>query len=155
MSLRDSLTEQTVATLPLPDPVETSSKALVRDAIVAMQEAGTGCIVITEHCRPIGVFTDRDLLTKVLGEGLSDETAIIDVMTREPATIGESESIASVIGLMHSGGFRHIPVVDASGHLKNVISVKRIVEYLVEHFPQAVFNLPPDPGQRQMAREGA
>jgi len=36
-----------------------------------------------------------------------------------------------------------------------VVSVKRIVEYLVEHFPSAVFNLPPDPAQRQLSREGA
>ena len=36
-----------------------------------------------------------------------------------------------------------------------VISVKRIVEYLVEHFTEAVFNLPPDPVQQQLSREGA
>lgn len=155
MSLRDSLTQQTVAALPLLEPLEIGPTSDVREAIALMQDHAQGCIIVTEHCRPIGVFTERDVLTKVLANDVSGSTPIVDVMTGDPQTVQEGDSVASVMGRMNAGGFRHIPVVDSAGHLKSVISIKRIVEYLVEHFPRLVFNLPPDPGQRQTAREGA
>jgi hypothetical protein len=48
-----------------------------------------------------------------------------------------------------------MPVVDATGRLSGMVSVKQVVEYLVEHFPAAVFNLPPHPTVKQTTREGA
>jgi CBS domain-containing protein len=46
---------------------------------------------------------------------------------------------------MHVGGYRHVPLVDEAGRPVGVISVKDIVSFLVELFPAAVLNLPPDP----------
>ena len=48
---------------------------------------------------------------------------------------------------MEDGGYRHLPVVDDSGRPVGVLSVKRIVHYLVEHFPSTIHNQPPDPNQ--------
>ncbi len=127
----------------------------VRDAIRLMQDHRAGCIFVTEHNRPIGVFTERDVLTKVMDGALSLDTSILEVMTRDPQVITEGYSVANVIQTMHDGGFRHMPVVDDTGHLTHVVSVKRIVEYLVEHFPSTVFNLPPKPVQSMASREGA
>ena len=56
---------------------------------------------------------------------------------------------------MEEGGYRHLPVVDENGKAVGMLSVKRIIRYLVEHFPGAVYNLPPDPGAVQQEREGA
>ena len=46
-------------------------------------------------------------------------------------------------------------LVDEMGRPLGILSVKRIVHYLVEHFPGHVYNLPPDPGMVQHEREGA
>lgn len=127
----------------------------VRDAIRLMQDRRVGCVFVTEHKRPIGVFTERDVLTKVMADALPLDTSILEVMTRDPQVITEGYSVANVIQTMHAGGFRHMPVVDDTGHLTHVVSVKRIVEYLVEHFPSTVFNLPPKPVQSLTSREGA
>ncbi len=127
----------------------------VRDAIRLMQDYCAGCVFVTEHNRPIGVFTERDVLTKVMDGALSLDTSILEVMTRDPQVITEGYSVANVIQTMHDGGVRHMPVVDDSGYLTHVVSVKRIVEYLVEHFPSTVFNLPPKPVQSLTSREGA
>ena len=55
---------------------------------------------------------------------------------------------------MIEGGYRHLPVVH-DGLPQGILSVKRIVHYLVEHFPGTVYNLPPDPGMVHHEREGA
>ncbi len=155
MTLRDNLTNDAVETLRQLDPTELSSRGTVGEAIALMQDRNEGYVVITEDARPVGMLTERDILRKVLPEKLPFDTPVAELMTSSPVVVSEDDSVAHIIGTMHAGGFRHVPVVDAGGRLKSVVSVKRIVEYLVDHFPNAVFNLPPKPGQVQAAREGA
>lgn len=155
MSLRENLEQEAVAALRVLDPVEMEPDGTVADAIRLMREHGVGCVVLTEREKPIGIVTERDILTKVLAGDLPTSTRVAKVMTSPPEVIEEGCSVAAVMRRMHQGGFRHMPVVDPSGRLRGVISVKRIVEYLAEHFPSAVFNLPPEPVRGQVAREGA
>ncbi len=155
MSLRDNLGQDAVAALSVDEPVELRFDGAVGDAVALMQQRATGCVVVTERGRAVGIVTERDILTKVLAKGLPPSTPIPEVMTSPPETIQEGCSVATVIRRMQQGGFRHMPVVDGSYNLRGVVSVKRIVEYLVEHFPSAVFNLPPEPVLKQTTREGA
>ena len=76
-------------------------------------------------------------------------------MTPNPATVHEKETIGSAVRRMQQGGYRHLPVVDRAGQPIGMLSVKRIVRYLVEHFPATVYNQPPDPNVVQQDREGA
>ena len=63
-------------------------------------------------------------------------------MTPEPVTVHPKDPIATAIRRMEEGGYRHLPVV-VDGKAVGVLSVKRVVHYLVEHFPAMVYNLPP------------
>ncbi|MFQ5591680.1 MAG: CBS domain-containing protein [Phycisphaerae bacterium] len=155
MSLTNNLARDAVHALHLLDPIVVHPADTVGVAIERMCAGSSGCVVVTEHRKPIGMFTDRDIVMKVLAKRLSLDTPVAQVMTPEPHVLREGCSVASVIRAMHEGGFRHMPVVDASGFLNGVVSVKRIVEYVVDHFPSTVFNLPPDPEHRPTAREGA
>ena len=155
MSLRDNLQCDAAKALHMRESAEIGIDGVVSEAILVMQDKASGCVIVTKERTPIGILTERDILTKVLAAGLSSDTPIEDVMTHSVDVIREGSSVGAIIQRMHNGGFRHMPVVDSSGHLRGVVSVKRIVEYLVEHFPSAVFNLPPDPTQKQLAREGA
>ena len=155
MSLRDNLPRDNVKALRTLEPVVIERNKVVGDAIALLQKQGVGCIFVTEQDRPIGVFTERDVLTKVLADDLPLDTPIARVMTPDPRVLHDTCSVAEVIKTMHEGGFRQMPVVDGAGRLKGVVSVKRVVEYLVDHFPSAVFNLPPDPAQQPATREGA
>ena len=65
------------------------------------------------------------------------------------------DPIGAAVRRMEEGGYRHLPVVDDVGRPVGVLSVKRIVHYLVEHFPATIYNLPPDPGVIPQEREGA
>lgn len=155
MNLRDNLRRDAVRALRVLEPVEMEANGTVGGAIARMQHDASGCVIVTRDGRPVGIFTERDVWTQIVLNHQSLETPLSQLMTSPPQTVREGESVESVIRRMHGGGFRHMPVVNEEGILQGVISVKRIIEYLVEHFPSAVFNLPPDPGQRQLAREGA
>lgn len=155
MSLRDNLLSDAVRELRVLTPVTVDTACTVAGGIEAMQTQGGGCVVITDGGKPSGVFTERDVLTKVLAGSITPDTPIVDVMTSPARVIRDGCSVAEVIKTMHEGGFRHMPVVDDDGRLTGIVSVRQIVEYLVEHFPSAVFNLPPDPECRQLVREGA
>ena len=116
----------------------------VADAVKLMRDKKVGCVLVCEQRRIVGIFTERDLLLRVLSPGLSLETPIQECMTPEPVTVHPKDSISSAIKRMQKGGYRHLPVVIDERPV-GILSVKRIVHYLVEHFPTKVYNLPPHP----------
>ena len=94
-------------------------------------------------------------MRRVLAVGKPLSVPLGEVMTPDPVTVHCKQAIGAAIQHMEEGGYRHLPVVDEMGRPVGILSVKRIVHYLVEHFPGHVYNLPPDPGVVQQEREGA
>jgi CBS domain-containing protein len=76
-------------------------------------------------------------------------------MTRNPTTVQVKEPVASAVRRMREGGYRHLPVVDEAGQPIGMLSAKRIVHYLAEHYPQTIYNQNPKPGAAPTEREGA
>jgi CBS domain-containing protein len=76
-------------------------------------------------------------------------------MSSRPATIPSTATVGDAIRVMSEGGYRHLPIVDDSGKPTGVVAVHGIVRYLVDHFPETVYNLPPDPKAAPREREGA
>ena len=106
-----------------------------------------GCVLVAgSDGKLAGIFTERDLLNRVAGRRLEwRSTRVADYMTRDPESLRPDDRIVWALNLMHVGGYRHVPLVDASDRPVGVVSVKDIVSFLVELFPAAVLNLPPDP----------
>jgi CBS domain-containing protein len=69
-------------------------------------------------------------------------------MTSDPETLRPDDRIAWALNLMHMGGYRHVPLTDEAGRPVGVVSVKDIVDFIVDLFPAAVLNLPPDPHRK-------
>jgi predicted transcriptional regulator len=69
--------------------------------------------------------------------------------------VPSKEPISMAIQKMQDGGYRHLPVVDEAGRPVGVLSVKRIVHYLVEHYTATIHNMPPNPALVPQDREGA
>jgi CBS domain-containing protein len=76
-------------------------------------------------------------------------------MTPDPVVVHPKDPIRVALRRMEEGGYRHLPVVDDRGYPLGILSVKRIVHYLVEHFPSTIYNLPPDPSAYPLEAEGA
>ena len=56
---------------------------------------------------------------------------------------------------MSVGGFRRLPIVDNQGNVEGLLKVSGLLHYLVEHFPNVVHTLPPEPHYKSADREGA
>jgi CBS domain-containing protein len=138
-------------------PVCVAPSASVRHAVAAMNEHRTGCVLVTAHERLVGVFTERDVLTKIAGRDIDlDATPVAEVMTPEPECLTLDDGIAYALNMMSVGGFRHIPLVDSAHRPTGIVAMRDIVDYIVDMFPEAVLNLPPSPAHGiARSREGA
>ncbi|MFB3818667.1 MAG: cyclic nucleotide-binding/CBS domain-containing protein [Candidatus Methylomirabilales bacterium] len=130
--------------------------ASIGEAARLMRETGTGCVLVERGGTLVGILTERDILNKLVGTGYDPATTPVDgVMTPNPETLRPEDPIAFALQRMSVGGYRHIPLVDAQGRAVGVLSVKDVVDFLVEQFPREVLNIPPEPGVQPRAQEGA
>ena len=102
--------------------------ATIREAAALMSSKGTGSVVVvTPEGVVIGIFTERDL-ARVVGEGVSYDTKLGSVMTRNPVTVRSDEPLIRALELMSERKIRHLPVVDSSGRLVGIITARDIVD---------------------------
>jgi CBS domain-containing protein len=127
----------------------------VAEAVALMRQQAVGCVLVCEGERLVGIFTERDLMRRILAPGKPLTLPVAECMTRDPVVVHPKEAVGAAVRRMEEGGYRHLPVVDELGRPVGVLSVKRIIHYLVEHFPATVYNLPPDPAAVPDAPEGA
>lgn len=109
-------------------PVVMKEDNTVYEAVKKMAEENIGSVIIVdEEFKPIGIFTERDLLRRVCASDLDPKKVRLgDVMTRDPTTIKESEPARRALEIMLHFGFRHLPVVDENGKLVGIISIKDV-----------------------------
>src|SRR5258705_3145628 len=100
-----------------------------------MRERRTGAVLVTRDAKPVGIFTERDVLRRVVMTSLPADTPIADLLTAEPETLGIDDSVGFALNRMIPGGFRHIPVTDASGRAVGVLSQREIVAFVVSLLP--------------------
>jgi CBS domain-containing protein len=130
----------------LKQPVRVAPSASIRQTVGLMNERGVGCVLVVEEGRLVGIFTERDVLTKVITLDRDiDRTPVGEVMTRDPECLTLDDGIAYALNLMSDGGFRHIPLVDGEGRPTGIVAMRNVVEYIVDLFPNEVRNLPPRP----------
>jgi CBS domain-containing protein len=154
MELARNLRKDTVSRLDPAPPWAVDQTGTVADAVELMRRENTGCVLVSDSGRLVGLFTERDLMRRVLAVGKPLSLPVADVMTPDPLTVQPRDPIRIAVRRMQHGGHRHVPVVDEANRPVGLLSVKRVVHYLVEHYPAAVYNQPP-PGQVPDSPEGA
>lgn len=152
--LGESILNATIRDLDPRPPLALPGTARVGDAIRVMRDERIGAVLVTREERPVGIFTERDVLSRVALASLSAETPLQDVMTSNPETLGIDDGVAFALNRMIHGGFRHIPVVDDDGRAVGVLSQREIVAYIVSLLPSRVLNLPPQPGLAAHSEHG-
>jgi CBS domain-containing protein len=155
MELARNLKVESISRLHPTPPLHVGPEQTVADAVALMREKAVGCLLVCQDGRLVGIFTERDLLRRVLATGVPLSTPVSACMTPNPVVVDEKESIRAAVRRMEEGGYRHLPVMGDTGKPVGVLSVKRVIHYLSEHFPTTVYNLPPDPGNFPQEAEGA
>lgn len=102
----------------------TTTSAKVIDAIHQMNRHKIGALVVMNEDLVSGIFTERDVLRRVIGEGLNPSDCYVgDVMTREIVLCRPDNTLEEISAIMQQRRVRHLPVIDSSGHLHGLISI--------------------------------
>jgi len=109
-------------------PVRLSATANVREAVVKMVECGCGSVIIEDkQGSMLGIFTERDLMTRVIGVGLDPDTIQLkQVMSSEVFTAGPDDLVNEVRSQLRERHIRHVPVVER-GEVIAVLSVRDLI----------------------------
>jgi signal-transduction protein with cAMP-binding, CBS, and nucleotidyltransferase domain len=97
-------------------------------AVQVMHTKGSDCVLVVDHGRLVGIFTDRDAVLKVAGRP-AQRQPIADLMTRDPVVLRHDDTIAVAINKMAVGGFRHIPIVE-DGVPTGVVTARDVFRHL-------------------------
>ncbi|RMG04099.1 MAG: CBS domain-containing protein [Planctomycetota bacterium] len=153
MSIRTNLQRETAAEHADSPVVLVPRTCTLREVIRRLTEVEYGAVLVCEEERLVGIFTERDLL-RALAARVDLDRPVHEFMSQPAVAVASDCKLAEVVSLMARGGYRHLPVVDPEGKPEGVVDVVGLVHWLVEHFPESVYTLPPDPNQKMDSREG-
>ena len=117
-----------------------------------------GAAPVIENGLLCGIFSERDVLNKILNKqvGDLDIISVKEFMIADPQTAKPEDSLNTAILYMAEGNYRHVPIIDTENRPVGMVSIRDVISYLVEEFPQEVLTLPPRPVRDAFkAREGA
>jgi len=104
--------------------VTTVLSETVLDATRRMNDEHVGSVLVMDGGRLVGIFTERDVLRRVVGDRRAPErTAVADVMTSDVVCCPPESSIDDVAELMRTRRIRHVPIVDADGFVVGLVSI--------------------------------
>ncbi len=122
-----------------------TESASIESVIQQMLEQGLGAVLVQREGRTVGIFTERDVLRRVVSCGVGRDRPVSEVMTPDPESLGPDDGVAFALNRMIVGGFRHIPIVDDQGVPVAVLSQRDVVAFIVSRMPKRILNLPPEP----------
>ena len=110
----------------------------VSEAAKLMAARNAGAVMVVEDERLVGIFTERDVVFRVVARGLDAQaTRIADVMTREPHTVEPDKPFGYALLIMQENGFRHLPVIE-DGRPIGIVSSRSAMDPELEEFvPEA------------------
>jgi CBS domain-containing protein len=111
-------------------PIYTTPDKTVLDAARIMAEHNIGSVPIVKDDKLVGIFTERDLV-RIVAKGIPLDTKLEEVMTKKLIVAKPSDPLPLIAQKMLQHGIRHIPVVNDEGRLLGVISIRRVLRYLI------------------------
>jgi CBS domain-containing protein len=145
---------QKLQELPLDEPALVSPSTSVRNAVALMREGSRSCVVAMDDGALAGIFTERDVLTRCMGDDFDWDQALADsVLTPNPRTISSEKTVAEAVATMQQHHYRTLPVVEGS-RLVGLVRLGDLLTHLAEAYPEDVLNLPPRPHQVMERPEG-
>jgi CBS domain-containing protein len=108
-----------------------SPQATVYEALELMAEKNCGAVVVVEHDKVVGMFTERDYARKVILKGRTSKTTTVgELMTTEVLYVGPDHTIEECMALMTDKRLRHLPVLE-NGKLTGIVSIGDVVKAVI------------------------
>ncbi len=124
--------------------------------IAMMRDNHIGSVLVVASGKLVGIVTERDILMKVADQVQdASKVKIQDIMTGEPFCLRSSDMIAYAMNNMHVGGYRHIPIVDENNKPVSIISIKDVMKFILDYFPEQVLNMTGEPYRGPVSRDSA
>jgi CBS domain-containing protein len=102
------------------------------EVVRKMKENRLGCALVLDDGKLVGIFTERDLLNKLTGKKAAPATtAVKDLMSANPESLRESDSVATALNKMSIGRYRHVPLLKPDGSYR-VTSIKHVLQYIAK-----------------------
>ncbi|MEO8703709.1 MAG: CBS domain-containing protein, partial [Kofleriaceae bacterium] len=132
----------TVGDLAIRPPARVPVDAPLWQVVAEMKAKNRGCVVVEEGGDLVGIFTERDLLSRVdHGDALWSHVVVRDIMTPQPMVVRASDSLAEAMRRLTQGRRRHLPIVDDRGKLVGLMSIRDILAHIAGRFPEEMMNL--------------
>lgn len=143
--VRGALLADTINTLAPAEPVCLPETTTVNEAVGRMLAGHQAAVLVVDRERRlVGIFTERDVLTRVVGKGFDPhQTLLSQVMTRDPEALSPQARVCYAVNRMSVAGYRTIPLVDNERHPIGIVTVNHFIKWLADLFPEAVLNLRP------------
>ena len=104
----------------------------VADAVAEMNRHRVGSVLVLDGGRLVGIFTERDVLRRVVGAGVDPKRSLVaDVMTAGVITISPEATIEETMVLFTEKRCRHLPVID-NGRLVGTISIGDVTRWMAD-----------------------
>ena len=129
----------------------------IRDVLAMMADHRLDGVLVVEQERLVGVCSKSHIFSYMAADDLDiDQTNIEDIMRAEPICLKPDDELAHALHQIYVGEYDLVPLVDELGKPSGVVSMRDIVGYLVDLFPQDILNLPPSPAHGVASKpEGA
>ncbi len=104
-----------------------------------MKESHLGAILLVDNNQLTGIFTERDLLNRVVAEGKNPTTTLVkEVATPNPIVVKETAHIKECAQILRDQGFRHLPVMDDNGHHVGIVSSRDFFQFMAIELEQVI-----------------
>ncbi len=131
LTMYDETVSGLLATKPGDHVVSVAPDATVTYAVCLMNHHDVGAVLVLDGARLAGIFTERDVLRRVIEPGLDPSiTRVHEVLSDKPVTISGAELAEHALDVMVGGGFRHLPVV-AGGRVEGIVSMRDLTGWLI------------------------
>lgn len=137
-----------------PKLVQAPPTTSLKETVALMQRQKSSYVVIAKNKKVAGIFTEVDLVRKVLDQKINWASPVSQFMTPDPVTLSPNDSISKALATMEQHRLYYVPLVNDLGNLVNVLSVRTLLRFLAEFYPAEIYNLPPDPDQVLTTPEG-
>jgi CBS domain-containing protein len=123
-------------------PTVVPSSATALEAVQAMAEEGVGAVAVVEDGELRGIFTERDVMLRVVLRGrIPMDVRVNEVMTSPVETATDDTPSEEALSFMLERHIRHLPVVDAEGKVLGMLSIRNLLEHMVEDLQHELHSL--------------